>query len=54
MSTFKANAFLLTNLLDGIEKGDIQLPDFQRGWVWDDARIEGSRPVKWCKSASSC
>ena len=40
MSTFKANAFLLTNLLDGIEKGDIQLPDFQRGWVWDDARIK--------------
>ena len=40
MSTFKANAFLLKNLLDDIEKGDIQLPDFQRGWVWDDARIK--------------
>ena len=40
MSTFKANAFLLKNILDDIEKGDIQLPDFQRGWVWDDARIK--------------
>ena len=40
MSTFKANAFLLKNLLDSIENGDIQLPDFQRGWVWDDARIK--------------
>ena len=40
MSTFKANAFLLKSLLDDIEEGDIQLPDFQRGWVWDDARIK--------------
>ena len=40
MSTFKANAVLLKDLLDDIEKGDIQLPDFQRGWVWDDARIK--------------
>ncbi len=40
MSTFKANALLLKNLLDAVEKGDIQLPDFQRGWVWDDARIK--------------
>ena len=40
MSTFKANAYLLKNLLDSIENGDIQLPDFQRGWVWDDARIK--------------
>ena len=39
MSTFKANAFLLKTLLDDIEKGDIQLPDFQRGWVWDEYRI---------------
>ena len=39
MSTFKANAFLLKSLLDEIEDGDIQLPDFQRGWVWDDERI---------------
>ena len=39
MSTFKANAVLLKNLLDEIKEGEIQLPDFQRGWVWDDARI---------------
>ena len=40
MSTFKANAVLLNDLLDNIQKGDIQLPDFQRGWVWNDARIK--------------
>ena len=40
MSTFKANEVLLKDLLDGIEDGQIQLPDFQRGWVWDDARIK--------------
>lgn len=40
MSTFKANAFLLNSLLEDIEKGEIQLPDFQRGWVWDDGRIK--------------
>ena len=40
MSTFKANAFLLKNLLDDVADGKIQLPDFQRGWVWDDDRIK--------------
>ena len=40
MSTFKANSFLLKNLLNEIENGDIQLPDFQRGWVWNDDRIK--------------
>ena len=40
MSTFKANAFLLKSLLDGIGEGKIRLPDFQRGWIWDDARIK--------------
>ena len=40
MSTFKANAFLLKSLLDDIGEGKIRLPDFQRGWVWDDARIK--------------
>ena len=28
-------------MLEDIEKGKIQLPDFQRGWVWDDNRIKG-------------
>ena len=40
VSTFKANAFLLKNLLEDVGKGKIQLPDFQRGWVWDDDRIK--------------
>lgn len=26
-------------MLEEIDNGKIQLPDFQRGWVWDDARI---------------
>lgn len=34
-----SNDILLKNILDDIESGDIQLPDFQRGWVWDDNRI---------------
>ena len=39
------NLFLVGNLefldqhLSEIEKGKIQLPDFQRGWVWDDSHI---------------
>ena len=40
MSTFKANAFLLKSLLDDIGEGKLRLPDFQRGWIWDDARIK--------------
>ena len=40
VSTFKANAFLLKDLLDAVANGEIQLPDFQRGWVWDDDRIK--------------
>ena len=39
MSTFKANAVLLKNLLEDVADGKIQLPNFQRGWVWDDNRI---------------
>ena len=30
---------MLQELLQDIHSGDIQLPDFQRGWVWDDERI---------------
>jgi hypothetical protein len=30
---------LLQDLLEHIERGAIQLPDFQRGWVWDDIHI---------------
>ena len=41
MSTFKANALLLKSLLEDVGNGKIQLPDFQRGWVWDDDRVKG-------------
>lgn len=30
----------LSSILDKINSGKIQLPDFQRGWVWDDNRIK--------------
>jgi len=32
-STFKTHKPALQELLEGIHKGDIQLLDFQRGWV---------------------
>ena len=38
---FTTNPVLLKNLLDQVQEGRIQLPDFQRGWVWDDDRIKG-------------
>jgi hypothetical protein len=38
-STFETNEPTLEELLDDIHKGQIQLPDFQRGWVWDDNHI---------------
>ena len=41
METFDSTKRRLTELLEDIEKGKIQLPDFQRGWVWDDNRIKG-------------
>ncbi|GAB4204204.1 MAG: DUF262 domain-containing protein [Tibeticola sp.] len=39
MSTFDSTKRLLPELLADIVKGKIQLPDFQRGWVWDDNHI---------------
>ena len=38
---FGSGPVLLTQLLNDVENGGIQLPDFQRGWVWDDDRIKG-------------
>lgn len=29
----------ITDLMKSIDNGTTQLPDFQRGWVWDDNRI---------------
>lgn len=39
-STFKSNDTAISDILKNIESGQIQLPDFQRGWVWDDNRIK--------------
>ncbi|QLE52747.1 DUF262 domain-containing protein (plasmid) [Nostoc sp. C057] len=39
MSTFDSTKISLKDLLDKIVSGEIQLPDFQRGWVWDDEHI---------------
>lgn len=36
---FKTNPILLGELLTDCEKGKLQLPDFQRSWVWDEERI---------------
>jgi uncharacterized protein with ParB-like and HNH nuclease domain len=38
-STFETNEPLLSELIAEISQGNIQLPDFQRGWVWDDPHI---------------
>ena len=38
---FTTNPVLLKTLLNEVEAGKIQLPDFQRGWIWDDGRIRG-------------
>lgn len=34
------NGESLKEILNSIDKGETQLPDFQRGWVWDDRRIQ--------------
>jgi hypothetical protein len=38
-ATFKTNPIALKELLKECESGELQLPDFQRSWVWDDERI---------------
>lgn len=40
MSTFDSTKRNLGELLKEIAQGKIQLPDFQRGWVWDDEHIQ--------------
>ena len=37
---FRTAEPFLKDVLDSIAKGEIQLPDFQRGWVWDDLHIK--------------
>ncbi|AMX03915.1 GmrSD restriction endonuclease domain-containing protein [Microbulbifer thermotolerans] len=39
MTTFDSTKSSLRDLLREIREGKIQLPDFQRGWVWDDEHI---------------
>lgn len=39
MSTFDSTKLPLKDLLKEIVEGKIQLPDFQRGWVWDDEHV---------------
>lgn len=37
----KSNDTPMQDILRGISNGTTCLPDFQRGWVWDDERIRG-------------
>jgi hypothetical protein len=39
-STFQTNPYDLYKLLDDCRRGVLQLPDFQRSWVWDEDRIK--------------
>jgi uncharacterized protein with ParB-like and HNH nuclease domain len=39
MTNFDSTKIALKSILDEIIEGKIQLPDFQRGWVWDDDHI---------------
>ena len=40
-AAFKTNPINLEELLRYCGSGKIQLPDFQRSWVWDEERIKG-------------
>lgn len=39
-STFQTNPVDLNKLLEDCHRGVLQLPDFQRSWVWDEDRIK--------------
>ena len=39
MSTFESTTSSLPELLEEISVGVVQLPEFQRGWIWDDDQI---------------
>ena len=39
MSTFDSTKKSLPDIIREIKEGKIQLPDFQRGWVWDDEHV---------------
>lgn len=39
-TTFDSTKELLPEILKEIKNGKIQLPDFQRGWIWDDNHVK--------------
>jgi len=39
ISTFDITKYFLLDLMKDIKSGRIQLPDFQRDWVWDDTHV---------------
>jgi hypothetical protein len=39
MSTFDSTKTPLPEIIKQITEGKLQLPDFQRGWVWDDEHV---------------
>lgn len=39
MTTFDSTKLPLKDILRDVVEGKIQLPDFQRGWVWDDEHV---------------
>jgi len=41
VETFDSTKRNLFEILKDVDRGKIQLPDFQRGWIWDDNRIKG-------------
>ena len=41
IANFDSTKQPLQEILSSVGKGETQLPDFQRGWVWDDERIKG-------------
>lgn len=41
METFDSTKRSLFEILKDVHSGKIQLPDFQRDWIWDDNRIKG-------------
>lgn len=39
-TTFDSTKQSLQDILKDIKSGKIQLPDFQRSWVWDDNHVK--------------
>lgn len=51
MTTFDSTKRSLPDLLKDLTNGKIQLPDFQRGWVWDDEHVKSL--LDWSVSPGS-